>query len=184
MQSFSAHCDELTHTLLLGSMPGVASLEAVQYYAHKRNAFWPIMLTIVSTLENPEPATNAQPDYAQSHNINYAERLSTLTANGFGLWDVLAECERKGSLDSAIISDSIVVNDFVGLLAQFPQIKKIAFNGKAAQRLFERHAVPLLDEHNINTDGIQWISLPSSSPAMASLSLKQKYQQWRAQLLD
>ncbi len=185
VQSFDALCDSRTHTLVLGTMPGVASINAVEYYAHKRNAFWPIMLGIL----NKKPAS-----YEFAQQIDYPERVTQLLSGGIGLWDVLAECERHGSLDSAIKPDSVKINDFVALFKQLPKIKTVAFNGKAAHKLFDRHALPMLldgstnDSTNgsihasINVQSIQWVSLPSTSPAMASLSLQQKHDIWRNSL--
>jgi len=173
VQSFSAICDSTTHTLVLGTMPGVASINASEYYAHQRNAFWPIMMAIT---------TEASADYALPKQVDYPARITQLLNSGIGLWDVLAECEREGSLDSAIKSDSVVVNDFVALLVQYPRISTIAFNGKAAQKLFKRHVTPMLAHSNVNTETIRWLDLPSTSPAMASLSLDQKYEKWRTAL--
>jgi len=154
-------------------MPGAASLGAHQYYAHKRNAFWPIMLALLG---------DCDPDYAVQEKLNYKDKITTLQSAGVGVWDVLAECERAGSLDSAIKSKSVEMNDFHALLMQYSNIKTIGFNGKTAQRLFERHVMPVLHTANHDVDSINWVSLPSSSPAMASLSLQQKYSQWRSLL--
>jgi len=169
ISSFNAVCNEQTHTLLLGTMPGVASLTAHQYYAHKRNAFWPIMLAMLQ---------ECTPDYALHTECGYIDKLDILQTAGFGLWDVLAECERSGSLDASIKSQSVVMNNFPGLLARYKNIRTIAFNGKAAQQLFDRHVVPKLELSQLNTESIRRIALPSSSPAMASLSLQQKHAKW------
>lgn len=173
IHSFGALCNGQTHTLVLGSMPGVVSLNAFEYYAHKRNAFWPVMLALVN---------KSLPDYAIHHQLDYQQKIKTLNNAGFGLWDVLAECERPGSLDSAIKSNSVVMNDFAALFTQYPDIKTIAFNGKTAENLFLQHAMPALRVAEFDVDAIDWVSLPSSSPAMASLSLQQKYEQWSALL--
>jgi len=174
VQSFSAVCDATTHTLVLGTMPGVASINAVEYYAHKRNAFWPIMLAMINDI----PAS-----YHLPQQVDYQSRIAQMLGKRIGLWDVLAQCEREGSLDSAIQSDSVVVNNFVALLDQYPHISTIAFNGKTAQKLFNRHALPVLIESQINTDKIRWLSLPSTSPAMAALNLDEKFNIWRAELM-
>lgn len=173
IHSFTALCDQQAHTLVLGTMPGVASLTAHQYYAHKRNGFWPIMLAIIN---------QSVPDYAVHDQSDYQQKIDILQSAGFGLWDVLAECERAGSLDSAIKSNSVVMNDFVALFTQFTAIKTVAFNGKTAERLFHRHVFPALKRAEFNIDEMQWTCLPSSSPAMASLSLQQKYEQWNTLL--
>ncbi len=169
ISSFNAICNEQTHTLLLGTMPGVASLTAHQYYAHKRNAFWPIVIAML---------LHRTPDYSMHTEFGYEDKIDVLQAAGFGLWDVLAECERSGSLDASIKPQSIKINDFPGLLASHKNIQRIAFNGKAAQQLFHRHALPNLETSGVNVSAIRWISLPSSSPAMASLTLQQKYAKW------
>lgn len=169
IHSFTAQCNERTHTLVLGSMPGVASLNAHEYYAHKRNAFWPIMLAIVA---------QGAADYAVHEQQDYQQKITTLQCAGFGLWDVLAECERDGSLDSAIKSNSVVMNDFLALLTQYTAIKTVAFNGKTAEKLFYRHVMPQLQHNEFDVETVRWVCLPSSSPAMASLSLQEKHLQW------
>ncbi|MBX2879344.1 MAG: DNA-deoxyinosine glycosylase [Granulosicoccus sp.] len=148
--------------LILGSMPGVASLNANHYYAHPRNAFWPIMQHLFGRQWE-----------------NYDAGIALLKHHQVALWDVLRECRRPGSLDAHIIKDSVVVNDFTGFLQRHPALTTIAFNGKAAEKLFRQHVVkpakePLLSRLN----NLSLLSLPSSSPAMASLSLDAKKATW------
>ncbi|QDQ86152.1 DNA-deoxyinosine glycosylase [Alcaligenaceae bacterium SJ-26] len=151
--------------LVLGSMPGVQSLRAGQYYAHPRNAFWRIMMHALlpdTAADAPLPA--------------YAQRLTWLQANGIVLWDVLQYCERPGSLDAAIRRDSMVFNDFAGLLARHPGIVRICFNGAAACDLFERHVAPeLLAAGYLPPDRRR---LPSTSPAHAGMSFEDKQRLW------
>lgn len=173
IQSFDAICNEQTHTLVLGTMPGVASLDAIEYYAHKRNAFWPIMLAMIK---------QRKPAYVSNTHYPYDEKINVLQTAGFGLWDVLAECERSGSLDSAINSKTVVMNDFAALLTHYTNIRTIAFNGKTAERLFKRHVMPTLKTTDLTINAINWICLPSSSAAMASLSLEEKFEQWSTSL--
>jgi len=142
-------------------MPGIASLDANEYYAHPRNGFWKILQSIYS-----------------GDIDNYQQRLQLLDQNHIALWDSLKHCERKGSLDSNITAASVVANDFNSLLHALPSIKLIAFNGKAAEKWFRKLALPTLN----NADAIEFVSLPSSSPAMASLSLKEKTDTWRQAL--
>jgi hypoxanthine-DNA glycosylase len=149
--------------LILGSMPGVASLTAGQYYAHPQNAFWRIMGAVVGF------------DAA----LPYKDRVAALRRGRVALWDVLAACERTGSLDSAIARASEEANDLAGLLAQHPRITRVYFNGAAAEAAFRRHCKALA----ARTD-MRFERLPSTSPAHASLRSEQKCAVWRAALLS
>lgn len=145
--------------LILGSMPGQASLAANEYYAHPRNGFWPIMAQLL----NFDPKAP------------YAERLQALTLARIALWDVLHSCTRRGSLDANIDSDSSIANDFSAFLGQRPSIKRIFFNGAKAESTFIKHVTPKLD-----SSGILISRLPSTSPAHAALSFEEKLQAWKA----
>jgi TDG/mug DNA glycosylase family protein len=143
--------------LILGSMPGVASLQAQRYYAHPQNQFWPIMGALLGF----DPA------------LPYAERCARLNAGGIALWDVLQSCVRPGSLDADIDAASAEPNDFAAFLAEHPHILQIAFNGGSAEALFRRHVRPRLQALTLET-----IRLPSSSPAHASLRPAEKLKLW------
>lgn len=158
-ESFDAVVDDHTKGLIIGSMPGKKSLHEVQYYAHPRNAFWPIMQGLFDI------------DIEES----YSRRLELLNKEGIGLWDVYQSCYRPGSLDSAIDKDSASLNDFAGLLRHYPNIQWIFCNGKAAHDAFVRHVLPGLD--NLALD-LQVQLLTSTSPANARLSFEQKLDQW------
>lgn len=145
--------------LVLGSMPGVASLAAQQYYAHTRNAFWPIMAELTGVA-------------AQAH---YTERLAGLQRAHIALWDVLQSCVRVGSLDTSIDESSIVANDFAAFFERHRRITHVFFNGSKAAEAFRRHALPQLGELRL-----QMQRLPSTSPANASYSLARKLEHWRA----
>jgi len=147
--------------LILGSMPGVASLKAAQYYAHPRNLFWPTMDALFGV-----PLVLA-----------YDERVARLNAQGIALWDVLRACERPGSLDASIVRGSEQANDFAGFLDRHPRLQAIALNGAAARDAFHRHARPRLGKR---LDTVQLIALPSTSPANAGLSLAAKRAAWQA----
>lgn len=142
--------------LILGSMPGAASLRAGEYYAHPRNAFWPIMGTLVG----------AGPELA------YSVRLRTLTAARVALWDVLRSCARSGSLDSAIRDEQ--ANDFAAFLDAHPTTASIFFNGAKAEQAFLRHVLPGLGEAAPSL-----CRLPSTSPANAGTRFAQKLERWR-----
>ena len=141
-----------TRLLVLGSFPGIKSLQLQQYYAHPQNQFWRI-LGILWNLPLPE--------------LDYAERCRQALAHGLGIWDVYASCERAGSLDSAI--RHATVNDFVGLAQRSPQLQAIAHNGGESWR-HQRHT---------RTLGLPVYRLPSTSPANASWSFERKLQAWR-----
>ena len=147
--------------LILGSMPSVASLERQEYYGKPQNAFWGIMGELFGA--GPE--------------LEYSERVDKLTAAGIAVWDVLAACVRPGSLDSAIVPGSEEINDFMTLLERFPQVGHIFFNGRKAEQLFRRVVFPQVQ---VVRPGLQFISLPSTSPAMAALSFAEKVRRWRA----
>lgn len=146
--------------LILGSMPGVASLQAQQYYAHPRNAFWPIMAELTGC------AADAP----------YAERLTALTGARIALWDVLKSCIRVGSLDTAIDEASIVPNDFASFLHAHRQVTHVFFNGSKAAEAFRRHVLPGLAEEFAALD---YRRLPSTSPANASYTPGRKLALWR-----
>ena len=143
--------------LILGSMPGAVSLQAQQYYAHPRNAFWPLMANLCQC----------------SDALEYNERLLQLQHSGIALWDVIGHCMREGSLDSAIKQEQ--VNDFAGFFAQHTQLQALAFNGAKAWHSFKRYVLP----QQIVPPHLQLISLPSTSPAHAAMSLADKSAAWR-----
>ena len=127
--------------LILGNMPGVASLDAHQYYAHPRHAFW----RITGELFGFDPAAPSD------------ERTTALTTAGVAVWDVLRSCRRKGSLDSAVEPESMVANDFGTLFAVHPTILSVCFNGAAAERNYRRLVTAAHPS--------RYTTLPSTSPA-------------------
>lgn len=159
VRSFAPVADKTARVLILGSMPGIESLRAAQYYAHPRNAFWRIMGDLVG----------ASPD------LCYAARTRRLRQAGIALWDVLAACVREGSLDAAIDENSIIANDLVAFLAQHPGITHVYFNGATAERCFRVHVQPALEAKVLKLQ-----RLPSTSPAHAARSYAEKLRAWRA----
>jgi hypoxanthine-DNA glycosylase len=144
------------HTLILGSMPGVMSLQKQQYYAFGRNAFWRIMGELFGA--GPE--------------LDYRRRLEILVENRIALWDVIAACHRPGSLDSAIRDADLVTNDFEGFLAHHQHIERICFNGQKASSLFRKRVLPSLATR------YEYITLPSTSPAHAARNYARKLDAW------
>ncbi len=146
--------------LILGSMPGVASLQAQQYYAHPRNTFWPIMSEIFEV------------EWAES----YDARIAQFTRLPLALWDVLGSCHREGSLDADIRPDRLRANPIENLLDRFPGIFVIAFNGATAEKYFHQRIKSRIKEFA----RLELIRLPSTSPAHAALSRQKKLDAWRA----
>ena len=126
--------------LVLGSLPGEASLAATRYYAHPQNQFWRLMGGVLG-VDLPT--------------LDYEARLAALTSRKVALWDVVATAERQGSLDTAI--RNVAANDLTTLIALLPNLKLIAFNGKRAAAIGGRQ----LSNHN----AVPTRTLPSSSPA-------------------
>lgn len=152
--------DASTRVLILGSLPGEASLAAQQYYGNPRNAFWRLMEGVLGAALAP---------------LDYEARLAALLAHGVGLWDVIAEAERPGSLDAAIRDPA--ANDLLSLIETLPALRVVAFNGGTAAKLGGK----LIGERAAT------IALPSSSPAHAARTFEQKAQVWsqlRSWLLD
>ena len=164
INSFAPVEPDQARVLIIGSIPGKASLTAQQYYAHPRNAFWPILgywLGFDATLP-------------------YDDRLEQLKRHRIGLWDALYQCERPSSLDADIVKTSIVANDFAAWFARHPQTAAVLCNGTAAFDIYRRKVIPML------TDAQQAVpvhKMPSTSPAHASQTFDQKRDQWRL-LLD
>ena len=153
---------DAARVLVLGSMPGQASLAAREYYAYKQNAFWRIMGDLIGA----GPA------------LPYSRRLEKLKMAGIALWDVMAACERKGSLDADIVAGSIQPNDFAGFFAEYPSISRIFFNGAAAETSFRRLVLPALADR-----GLHLARLPSTSPAHAASSYADKLAAWSVVLV-
>lgn len=150
--------------LILGSMPGKASLDAGEYYAHPRNGFWPIMEALFG-IPRQRP---------------YAERSAGLKANKAALWDVLEACVRESSLDSDILEESMAPNAFEGFFEAHPRIEGVFFNGVKAEQAFRRHVLPSL----AGLEGrVRLVRLPSTSPAHARLSLDAKIAAWRDSII-
>src|SRR6516164_81516 len=155
IESFPPIVSDNSKVLILGSMPGEASLKAGQYYAHPRNVFWRIM----GELFGADPS------------LPYQERAVRLQAAGVALWDSLQACVRPGSLDASITEE--VANDFPAFFAKYPGISHVYFNGNKAETAFRRHALPLLP----STQHV-FTRLPSTSPAHAVMPLDAKVRAW------
>lgn len=152
---FDPVVDARTRLLVLGSLPGDKSLAAQEYYGNRQNKFWELVGQVINV---------------DLRAMTYDSRLATLREHGIGLWDVVAEAHRPGSLDSAIRNRN--ENDLLGLLERFPTIKTIAFNGGTAGRLGVKMLGPRAAAFRI-------LTLPSSSPAY-TLPYEEKAKLWLA----
>ena len=153
ISSFPPIINENSKILILGSIPGVKSLEMQQYYAHPQNKFWKIICEI----------------FNEEFTTNYQQRIEILEKHHIALWDVIDTCERKGSLDSEIRNEE--ANKIEELLQNFPNIKAIFCNGQKSYKnlqkiLGKKFRMPI-------------IVLPSTSPAYAGLKYEEKLLSWQ-----
>ncbi len=148
--AFAPVVDADTRVLVLGSLPGVASLAAQRYYAHPQNSFWRLLGGVIGI------------DLAA---LDYDARLATLLAHGVGLWDVVATARRAGSLDASL--RDVEARNLAALAATLPALQLVAFNGKTAAAIGARTLPP----------GLAHVTLPSSSPAY-TLDLAAKTAAW------
>ncbi len=135
-----------TKVLILGTFPSIDSFKYDFYYAHKRNQFWKILSEIFSM-----PSTTRK------------EKIRLLKTNKIGLWDIVSSCERKNSSDTNL--KNCTLHDISKLLKKYPAIKKIAFTGQKAAKLYQKE---------YKNSPIQTVTLPSPSPAYASMSITEK----------
>lgn len=155
LASFAPVVAHTTHTLILGSLPGAASLAKRQYYGHPRNAFWRLVGDALGV---------------DLMGMDYADRLPLLLAHGIGLWDVIATARRLGSLDSAIRDHTH--NDLLDLLDKLPHLHTIGFNGGTAAKIGMKALGERAGDYRI-------VMLPSSSPAYAAMTFSEKLVGWR-----
>lgn len=140
-------------------MPSRESLARRQYYAHPRNAFWPILV-----------------DLLHIQDTGYDDRAGQVTKRGIAVWDVLSDCIRPGSLDSDIDEKTAAVNDFENFFLQHPRLSAIFFNGAKSESIYLKRVLPGLNQKYAS---IPHHRLPSTSPANAALSFEKKREAWR-----
>lgn len=152
-KSFAPIVPPHSKLLLLGSLPGDRSLQESQYYAHPQNRFWKTLALLLNV----------------SIPIDYPQRIALLQQHHIALWDVCKTAIRKGSMDTDIVQE--LPNDITHLLLDNPDIKTICFNGQKAQKLYDKYF-----EH---MPGIQYFTLPSTSPANASFNQERLLAAWQ-----
>lgn len=153
--SFSPFAAKNAEVLILGSIPGEESLRQQQYYAHPRNLFWKIM----GALFDFDPA------------LPYAARINKLLENRIALWDTVHNCQRPGSMDSAITDEN--ANDFESFFKEYSTINRVFFNGQTAHRLFMKHTRTMF------LPALEFYVMPSTSPANAVVSFADRLEAWR-----
>ena len=146
--------------LILGSLPGMRSLQLHQYYAHPRNAFWQLIERI----------------FDAKSSLPYTQRVEILTANRVALWDVLAAAERPGSLDSSIVPRPRGRTTSRLSTGAHPQVSRIYFNGRKAEELYRRFVLPGL---SAEFAALRYVSMPSTSPAHAGMPFAEKLVRWK-----
>jgi hypoxanthine-DNA glycosylase len=154
--SFPPFADSETEILILGTMPGTQSLVKQEYYGNKNNHFWKIMYSVFAGLPVSEI---------------FEEKKALLQKNKIGVWDVLAYCERQGSLDIHIKNQK--ENDFETFFSEYRKIRKILFNGKESHKYFTRKYGQI--------ENIEYHIMPSTSPAN-TISFEKKLESWKAAL--
>ena len=152
-QAFAPVVDAGTQVLILGSLPGEASLAAGRYYAHPRNLFWHLAGAVIGRDDLPS--------------LNYDSRLAALLKARIGLWDTIRSAVRPGSLDSAIREAEHA--PLADLVATLPRLRAVGFNGQASARI---------GRAQLADSGLALVDLPSSSPAHAAMPLAEKRNRW------
>jgi len=160
VHGFPPIASRTARVLILGTMPSKVSLRERQYYAHPQNGFWRILGEMVG-FDPKSP---------------YDVRVASVRSAGIAVWDVLRSCVRASSLDSAIEASSVVPNDFPAFLEEHPRIRRICFNGAKAEALYMRYVRPRLAAES----AMQYVRLPSTSPANAGLPFSEKLRAWQA----
>jgi hypoxanthine-DNA glycosylase len=153
IKSFKPIVFENSKILILGSIPGVISLQKSEYYGNKQNYFWKIIFSI----------------FEKEFSENYLDKINLLKINNIALWDVIETCQREGSSDSAINNEK--ANDIKNLSHNYQNIKHIIFNGKTAEKYFKKHIKTV--------ENIKFYTFPSTSGANARMNFEKKIGIWK-----
>jgi len=162
LKSFSPIVGAKPKVLILGSMPSALSLSGQQYYGNPNNAFWWIMSEMLGF----------------SLDLSYKKRTEQLKQSPFAIWDVLESCERQGSLDSSIVRESETPNNILQFLNNYPDVSLLAFNGGAAKKIYQRHCAASINQVYSEKNDLEFVQLPSTSPAYASMKRDAKLKLW------
>ena len=137
---------------ILGSVPGVKSLEMQEYYAHPQNKFWKIIFEL----------------FNENFSEDYLEKIKILKKNKIAVWDVIDSCERVGSLDTTIKNEES--NDILQLLKKYQNIKTIFCNGGKSYQNLQKIVGKNFE--------IPIYLLPSTSP-LHTISFEKKLESWK-----
>lgn len=139
--------DANSKILILGSFPSVLSRKGGFYYGNKQNRFWTML---ASAFGCEKPNTNE-------------EKRELALSHGIALWDIVTECEIKGSMDADI--KNYAVADLTRVL-NASRIEKILLNGARAYEIFCAHykeliniakRMPSTSSANVRFDMEKWI---------------------------
>lgn len=155
VHEFEPVFNEHSRVLVLGSFPSVLSRENSFYYGNPQNRFWRVLAHWAKT---PVPAT-------------IEEKKSLLLDQGIALWDVIEECDIKGSSDASI--KNVVPAHVERILAAAP-VRAIICNGATAGRLYKKYLQ--------YKTGIEAVTLPSTSPANAAWNIERLRETWAKEL--
>ena len=148
---FSPVFDINSEILILGSFPSVKSRETDFYYGHPQNRFWRVIAAI----------------YGIDVPVSIEEKTNLLLKNHLALWDVIENCDIRGSSDSSI--RNAAATDLQMILGK-AKIRRVYANGKKAAALYRKY--------QYEKTGIDVITLPSTSPANAAWSLERLTEAW------
>ena len=163
--------DKDIKAVVIGTFPSIKSRDAC-YYNHEKNLFWPIMAEVLNNGKSL---------------ITKEERYQCLLKNHIGLWDVIRQCEfaTKSSLDSKIIKENIIFNDFNVLMENCPHLRFFLFSSRNAEILFKRYQRAISIKTKLKQwfdEDITYIVLPSTSPANARIKSSEKIRTWKEAL--
>lgn len=156
-QSFAPIIPSEPRILILGSLPGDLSIAKNQYYAHPQNRFWKLLFAL----------------FEQEYSSIYTVQINLLQQNQIALWDVCASALRPGSMDTAI--SEVIPNNIPNLIARLPHLRIIAFNGQKAEKLHDKYFQRLPD--------LEYLTLPSTSPANAQFKIERLIDYWKSLII-
>lgn len=142
--------------LILGSFPSVKTRESGFFYGHPQNRFWKVLAEL----------------FAEAEPSNIPEKESLLVRHKIALYDVIKECDIRGSADSSIRNAKPTDLKFI---IESTSIQTIFCNGQLSAKMFSRYQEPILKQ--------EALVLPSTSPANARWTLPKLVEAWSVILM-